>query len=132
VPVLPSCLLESAWVEVRALLDERRGGEPPEFAPQLPGALRLTGGKADGGVDCLDRVVRADGVESLRQGQALLRSFPGDGQVVDRGRDPAGGQLAEDGQRGYELLVKFQVDRPEFIRVAPSGPDLVHPRAHLL
>jgi hypothetical protein len=36
VPVLPSCLLETAWVEFRALLDERRGGEPPEFAPGHP------------------------------------------------------------------------------------------------
>jgi hypothetical protein len=36
VPVVPSCLLEAAWVEFRALLDERRGGEPPEFAPGHP------------------------------------------------------------------------------------------------
>ena len=31
--VVPSCLLEPAWVELHALLNERRGGEPPEFAP---------------------------------------------------------------------------------------------------
>jgi len=36
VPVMPSCLLEAAWVEFRALLDERRGGEPPEFVPGHP------------------------------------------------------------------------------------------------
>jgi hypothetical protein len=36
VPVVPSCLLEPAWVEFRALLDERRGGELPEFAPGHP------------------------------------------------------------------------------------------------
>jgi Transposase DDE domain len=36
VPVVPSCLLEPAWVEFRALLNERRGGEPPEFAPGHP------------------------------------------------------------------------------------------------
>jgi Transposase DDE domain len=36
VPVVPSCLLEPAWVEFRALLNEHRGGEPPEFAPGHP------------------------------------------------------------------------------------------------
>jgi hypothetical protein len=36
VPVVPSCLLEPAWVEFRALLNERRGGEPPEFAAGHP------------------------------------------------------------------------------------------------
>jgi hypothetical protein len=36
VPVVPSCLLEPAWVEFRALLDEHRGGEPPEFTPGHP------------------------------------------------------------------------------------------------
>ena len=35
-PVVPSCLLEPAWVEFRALLNEHRGGEPPEFAPGHP------------------------------------------------------------------------------------------------
>lgn len=35
-PVVPSCLLEPAWVEFRALLDEHRGGEPPEFSPGHP------------------------------------------------------------------------------------------------
>jgi Transposase DDE domain len=36
VPVVPSCLLEPAWVEFCALLNERRGGEPPEFAAGHP------------------------------------------------------------------------------------------------
>jgi hypothetical protein len=36
VPVVPSCLLEPAWVEFRVLLNEHRGGEPPEFAPGHP------------------------------------------------------------------------------------------------
>jgi hypothetical protein len=36
VPVVPSCLLEPAWVEFCALLDERRGGQPPEFQPGHP------------------------------------------------------------------------------------------------
>jgi len=36
VPVVPSCLLEPAWVEFCALLNEHRGGEPPEFAPGHP------------------------------------------------------------------------------------------------
>ena len=35
-PVVPSCLLEPAWVEFRALLNAHRGGEPPEFAPGHP------------------------------------------------------------------------------------------------
>ncbi len=35
-PVVPSCLLEPAWVEFRALLNEHRGGEPPEFTPGHP------------------------------------------------------------------------------------------------
>lgn len=35
-PVVPSCLLEPAWVEFRALLNEKRGGEPPEFTPGHP------------------------------------------------------------------------------------------------
>lgn len=35
-PVVPSCLLEPAWVEFCALLNEHRGGEPPEFAPGHP------------------------------------------------------------------------------------------------
>jgi hypothetical protein len=33
---VPSCLLEPAWVEFCALLNEHRGGEPPEFAPGHP------------------------------------------------------------------------------------------------
>jgi len=36
VPVVPSRLLEPAWVGFAALLNERRGGEPPEFAPGRP------------------------------------------------------------------------------------------------
>jgi hypothetical protein len=36
VPVVPSCLLEPAWVEFSALLDERRGGPPPPFHPGHP------------------------------------------------------------------------------------------------
>jgi Transposase DDE domain len=36
VPVVPSCLLEPAWVEFCALLDERRGGELPPFHPGHP------------------------------------------------------------------------------------------------
>jgi hypothetical protein len=36
VPVVPSCLLEPAWVEFSALLDERRGGAEPEFHPGHP------------------------------------------------------------------------------------------------
>jgi hypothetical protein len=36
VPVVPSCLLEPAWVEFRALLDERYGGELPQFQPGHP------------------------------------------------------------------------------------------------
>lgn len=36
VPVVPSCLLEPAWVEFSALLDERRGGRPAEFDPGHP------------------------------------------------------------------------------------------------
>ena len=35
-PVVPSRLLEPAWVGFAALLNERRGGEPPEFAPGRP------------------------------------------------------------------------------------------------
>lgn len=35
-PVVPSCLLEPAWVEFCALLDERRGGKPPQFHPGHP------------------------------------------------------------------------------------------------
>ena len=35
-PVVPSCLLEAAWAEFCALLDERRGGEPPQFHPAHP------------------------------------------------------------------------------------------------
>ena len=34
-PVVPSCLLEPAWVEFSALLTER-GGQPPEFQPDHP------------------------------------------------------------------------------------------------
>jgi hypothetical protein len=33
---VPSCLLEPAWVEFKALLDAHRGGEPPEFTPGHP------------------------------------------------------------------------------------------------
>jgi hypothetical protein len=33
---VPSCLLEPAWVEFRALLDERCGGELPQFQPGHP------------------------------------------------------------------------------------------------
>jgi Transposase DDE domain len=36
VPVVPSCLLEPAWVEFCALLDERCGGQPPQFHPGHP------------------------------------------------------------------------------------------------
>jgi hypothetical protein len=36
VPVVPSCLLEPAWVEFCALLNERRGGELPRFHPGHP------------------------------------------------------------------------------------------------
>jgi hypothetical protein len=36
VPVVPSCLLEPAWVEFCALLDERGGGKRPEFHPGHP------------------------------------------------------------------------------------------------
>jgi hypothetical protein len=36
VPVVPSCLLEPAWVEFCALLDERHGGQPPQFDPGHP------------------------------------------------------------------------------------------------
>jgi hypothetical protein len=36
VPVVPSCLLEPAWVEFSALLAERRGGERPQFHPGHP------------------------------------------------------------------------------------------------
>ena len=35
-PVVPSCLLEPAWVELGALLNAHRGGEPPEFDPAHP------------------------------------------------------------------------------------------------
>ena len=35
-PVVPSCLLEPAWVEFGALLNAHRGGEPPEFDPVHP------------------------------------------------------------------------------------------------
>ena len=35
-PAVPSCLLEPAWVEFHALLNERRGGEPLEFTPGHP------------------------------------------------------------------------------------------------
>ena len=35
-PVVPSCLLEPAWIEFRALLNAHRGGEPPEFSPGHP------------------------------------------------------------------------------------------------
>ena len=35
-PVVPSCLLEPAWVEFCALLDERRGGKAPQFHPGHP------------------------------------------------------------------------------------------------
>ena len=38
-PLVPSCLLGPAWVEFRALLNERRGGEPPEFAPATRGVV---------------------------------------------------------------------------------------------
>jgi hypothetical protein len=42
VPVVPSCLLEPAWVEFRALLEERGGGEPPAADPGHPlGCHRL-------------------------------------------------------------------------------------------
>ena len=37
-PLVPSCLLGPAWVEFRALLNERRG-EPPEFAPGTRGVV---------------------------------------------------------------------------------------------
>ena len=40
-PVVPSCLLEPAWVEFRALLDERRGGEPPSSPRVIPGAATV-------------------------------------------------------------------------------------------
>jgi hypothetical protein len=36
VPVVPSCLLEPAWVEFSALLDERGGGKRLEFHPGHP------------------------------------------------------------------------------------------------
>ena len=35
-PVVPSCLLEPAWAGFCALLDERRGGELPQFQPGHP------------------------------------------------------------------------------------------------
>lgn len=35
-PVVPSCLLEPAWVELSALLDECHGGAEPEFHPDHP------------------------------------------------------------------------------------------------
>ena len=35
-PVVPACLLEPAWVEFRALLNERCGGELPQFQPGHP------------------------------------------------------------------------------------------------
>lgn len=35
-PVVPSCLLEPAWVEFSALLRDRRGGERPQFHPAHP------------------------------------------------------------------------------------------------
>jgi hypothetical protein len=42
VPVVPSCLLEPAWVEFCALLEERGGSEPAEADPGHPlGCHRL-------------------------------------------------------------------------------------------
>lgn len=35
-PVVPSCLLEPIYVEFEAVLNEIRGGEPPEFDPDHP------------------------------------------------------------------------------------------------
>ena len=35
-PVVPSCLLEPAWVEFSALLEERGGGKRPGFHPGHP------------------------------------------------------------------------------------------------
>ena len=65
-PVMPSCLLEAAWVEFRALLDERRGGEPPEFAPGHPwGCHRRR---------IPDRVVFEHVIGSLVHGSGLTRA----------------------------------------------------------
>lgn len=35
-PAVPSCLLEPVWVEFHAVLNEARGGEPPQFDPAHP------------------------------------------------------------------------------------------------
>ena len=66
VPVVPSCLLEPAWVEFRALLDERRGGEPPEFAPGHPGGCHRR--------RIPDRVVFEHVIGSLVPGQGMSGS----------------------------------------------------------
>ena len=64
-PVVPSCLLEPAWVEFRALLDERRGGEPPEFAPGHPWGCHRRG--------IPDRVVFEHVIGSLVHGSGYER-----------------------------------------------------------
>jgi hypothetical protein len=98
VPVVPSCLLEPAWVEFRALLNEHRGGEPPEFA-RVP-----------------DRVVSGHVINALVHGPRYERiATPGcpDRTIRRRLAQWAGwglaGQLHAAALRAYDQLIGLEL-----------------------
>ena len=107
-PVVPSCLLEPAWVEFCALLNEHRGGEPPEFAPGHPwGCHRRR---------VPDRVVFAHVINALVHGSGYERiATPGcsDRTIRRRLAQWAGwglaGELHAAALRAYDQLIGLEL-----------------------
>jgi hypothetical protein len=108
VPVVPSCLLEPAWVEFCALLNEHRGGEPPEFTPGHPwGCHRRR---------VPDRVVFEHVINALVHGSGYERiATPGcsDRTIRRRLAQWAGwglaGQLHAAALRAYDQLIGLEL-----------------------
>jgi hypothetical protein len=129
VPAVPSCLLEPIWVEFHALLNQARGGEPPEFDPAHPwGCHRRR---------IPDRVVFEHVIDALVHGSGYERIATGacsDRTIRRRLKQWAGLGLAERlhavALAAYDLIIGLELADLSVdgcITKAPCGGDAAGP-----